>query len=127
MQSRFSSPCLPARRGCSPGWPFRISWISWSRATACLIGCGLGQSEDTQALVWSVIRSAKCPLLIDADGINLVAENIDILLEARCPVVLTPHMGEFAHLTGLTVQEIRENRLEVAADFSRRYGVIFWF
>lgn len=94
------------------------------KASACLIGCGLGRSEDTQALVWSVIRSAKCPLLIDADGINLVAENIDILLEAQCPVVITPHMGEFARLTGMTVQEIRENRLEIAADFSKRYGVI---
>ena len=93
-------------------------------ATACLIGCGLGCSEDTQALVWSVIRSAKCPLLIDADGINLLAENIDILLEAKCPVIMTPHMGEFSRLSGLTVQEIRENRLEIAADFSKRYGVI---
>ena len=67
---------------------------------ACLIGCGLGQSEDVRAVVEAVLTHAKCPVVVDADGINVLSGHIDIVRGASCPVVLTPHDGELARLGG---------------------------
>ena len=67
---------------------------------ACLIGCGMGKNEDTFALVQAVLEQATCPVVLDADGINVLQGNINILRGAACPVILTPHEGEFARLGG---------------------------
>ena len=68
------------------------------RADCMLIGPGLGRSDDLDALIPALIRGAGCPVVLDADGLNAVAENTDVLLESRVPVILTPHDGEFARL-----------------------------
>ena len=67
---------------------------------AVLIGPGLGQSEETLAVVKSVLENAQCPVVLDADGINLIAPHKDILRGRTNPTVLTPHAGEFARLGG---------------------------
>ncbi len=95
-----------------------------SGKTAVLIGCGLGRSSAVKELVYSVVRACTAPLIIDADGINAVAANIDILKERKGITVLTPHLGEFAGLTGLSVTEIEKNKYKYAADFAEQYGVI---
>ena len=74
-----------------------------SRAAECdalLIGPGLSQSADITEVVSSVLKSVTIPVILDADGINAIAGNIDILDEAACPVILTPHPGEFARIGG---------------------------
>lgn len=68
-------------------------------ADACLLGPGLGRSEALDELVCEIIRNCKCPLVLDADGINAAAAHMDVLREAACPVILTPHEGEFRRLT----------------------------
>ncbi len=95
---------------------------SLSRSTACLIGCGLGLDYDTEALVKSVVQNAEIPLILDADGINAVANDIDILREAKAPVILTPHPGEAAHLLGCTVAEVQENRIDACATLCKKTG-----
>lgn len=67
---------------------------------AVLIGPGIGQSEGTKSLVISVLKNSKCPVVLDADGINLMARHKDILCNRKEPTVLTPHMGEFLRLGG---------------------------
>lgn len=67
---------------------------------ACLIGCGLGKSEGVRRVTEAVLSHAACPVVVDADGINVLQEHIDVLRGAACPVVLTPHDGEYAHLMG---------------------------
>lgn len=67
---------------------------------ACLIGCGMGKSEGTYQLVKAVLKNATCPVLLDADGINVLQGHIDVLRNAACPIVLTPHDGEFLRLGG---------------------------
>ena len=69
------------------------------RADACLLGPGLGRSEEMDELVCAVISHCRCPLVLDADGINAVAGHMDVLRGAACPVILTPHEGEFRRLT----------------------------
>jgi len=64
----------------------------------CVIGPGLGRSEAAEILVLEVMRHSKCPLIIDADGINILSQHIDILSECKSQIIVTPHEGEFARL-----------------------------
>lgn len=93
------------------------------RSDACLLGCGLGLDEDVQALVRGVITGARCPMVVDADGINALARDIDIIKKAKAPLVLTPHLGEMSRLCGKSVSEITENRMETGRAFAKEHGV----
>jgi len=95
-----------------------------SKASACLIGCGLGKSEAATAMLFDMLANARIPLIIDADGINILAENINRLKTVIVPVVLTPHPGEMARLMKTTVQDVQSHRLEYARRFAMEYNVI---
>lgn len=92
-----------------------------ARATAVVLGCGLG--ADADELVWDVLQSGDTPLILDADGINAVARHIDRLKTIRRPLVLTPHPGEMARLTGKTVGDIQADRTTAARTFAEEHGV----
>lgn len=91
-------------------------------ASAVLVGCGLGNSENTRRLTEFVIRSATCPVIIDADGINSISANIDVLKERTGDTILTPHPLEFSRMTGVPVAEIQRDRLGMTSQFAMRYG-----
>ena len=89
------------------------------------IGPGLGQSLDLAELVSSLVRSATVPIVVDADGINLLSGQLEGLQgRSEQPLILTPHPGEMARLTGLSVAEIEANRFVVAQEFAVKYGVV---
>ena len=67
---------------------------------AVLIGPGLGQSDGTFQVVKAVLEQASCPVVLDADGINLIAAHKDLVRGRTAPTILTPHAGEFARLGG---------------------------
>jgi len=67
---------------------------------AVLIGPGMGQSDGTCAVLETVLQRAACPVVVDADGINLLSKHKDILRGREAPTVLTPHEGEFQRLAG---------------------------
>ena len=90
------------------------------RMDAVLIGCGLGQSQGTMAVLRAVLETAECLVVVDADGINLLARNIDLLRERTAPTILTPHDGEFARLGGV----IWDDRVAAARDFAEQTGCI---
>ena len=85
---------------------------------AVLIGCGLGQSEGTLEVVKAVLENAACPVVLDADGINVMAAHKDILRGRQAPTVLTPHDGEFARLAG----PVGQNRMASAAGLAKDLG-----
>lgn len=87
---------------------------------AVLIGCGLGQSEDTFAVVQAVLEHAECPVVLDADGINVLSSHKDILRGRKHPTILTPHDGEFRRLGG----EIGDDRMTAAVTLARDLGCI---
>lgn len=87
---------------------------------AVLIGCGLGQSTGTLAVVKTVLEQAKCPVVVDADGINVLQAHKDILRGRKYPTILTPHEGEFLRFGGT----IGEDRMASAAYFSREWNCI---
>ena len=84
-------------------------------ADVCLAGPGLGRSAGVSAAVRALLRSCRCPLVLDADGINAIAGHIDLLDEATCPVILTPHPGEFARLAP---ELAGQSRLSAAGAFA---------
>jgi len=95
-----------------------------TNASACLVGCGLGKSSITSKIVYDMLSNSEIPLIIDADGINIIAENINILKTVRVPIVLTPHPGEMARLLSTTVKDVQSHRLEYAKKFAVENNVI---
>ena len=96
------------------------------RAAGCdavLLGCGLGRGRQTDALVRRLMDLPQ-PLVLDADGINALAANIDILKNIKAPVILTPHPGEMSRLTGMSIADIERDRVNVARRFADEYGVV---
>lgn len=94
---------------------------SLEKASACVAGCGLGSGAEP--IVFRLLSEAKVPVLLDADGINSLAANIDVLKTAKMPVLLTPHPGEMARLLKLSVAEVQNDRLNIAGSFAEKYGV----
>ncbi|MCI1964563.1 MAG: NAD(P)H-hydrate dehydratase [Oscillospiraceae bacterium] len=95
-----------------------------SRASACLVGCGLGKSPFARDAVSLLLKETTVPLILDADGINLAAEHIDELKTARAPLILTPHPGEMARLLKTTAQEVQDHREQCACSFAEKFSVI---
>ena len=93
-------------------------------ADACMIGPGIGRSEALTELVLALLEHARCPVVLDADGINAVAGHIDRLRELACPLILTPHDGEFARLCPGTTLDKRDEpaRVQAAAALARKLG-----
>jgi len=91
-----------------------------NQSDVCLIGPGLGTSDDISEIVQSIVRNTKTPIVLDADGINAIAQNKAVLREVTCPLVLTPHPGEFVRLGG----NFKGNRLQAACDFAQKYDCI---
>ena len=87
---------------------------------AVLIGCGLGQSEGTRAVLETVLREFSGPVVVDADGINLLAKHMDILRERHAPTILTPHAGEFVRIGG----DNKADRVSETLRFAMKYGCI---
>lgn len=87
---------------------------------AVLVGPGLGQSGGTLAVVRAVLEKAECPVVVDADGINVLSAHRDLLRGRKSPTILTPHDGEFARLGGV----IGEDRMAAAAALAEELGCV---
>ena len=89
-----------------------------SDADALLIGCGLGRSDKARKLVLDTLKKTKIPTVIDADGINALQGNINIIVNINAPVILTPHPAEMARLCNTTTDIIESNRIKFAKKFA---------
>lgn len=83
---------------------------------ACLIGPGIGGGYNVEEVVYGVLEAAECPLVLDADGINVFAGHIDRLDKAKVPLVLTPHEGEFRRMGG----DLSLGRIEAAKAMAKK-------
>jgi len=88
---------------------------------AVVLGPGLSRHTETMHFVHGIVRRCPCPLLVDADGLNALADDPGILRDAASAVVVTPHPGEMARLCGLGTSEIQADREGIARDFASRY------
>src|SRR5206468_3291871 len=94
-----------------------------SRANALVIGPGLGTQPETITCVQTLLRQARRPVVIDADGLNCLVGHLEVLQSCAVPVILTPHPGEMARLLGTDTATVQGQRLDIAHDFVRRYNV----
>lgn len=87
------------------------------------IGPGIGTAASTGRLLGQLVQKSPVPIVIDADGLNLVAADLSILDKCRSPVVLTPHPGEMARLCGQSIAQIQSDRIGHARAFAQRHDV----
>lgn len=88
------------------------------------IGPGISWNKVTARLVRQLVPQVEQPLVIDADGLNVLSEDVELLLKKKSPaLVLTPHPGEMARLAGMSVAAVEADRLGIARAFASRYGV----
>ncbi len=89
-------------------------------ADVVAVGPGLGQSEDIRGLMRWIVKATEKPLVIDADGLNALAVQPELLTGLTRPVVVTPHPGEFARLTATEVAAANADRIGNAARLAAR-------
>ncbi len=91
---------------------------------AVLAGCGIGVDDDTRRLIAELIVKSEAPLILDADALNIVAEQPSLLNRAKSRIIITPHPGEMARLCGISVEQVQRNRKGCAEYFAEKYNVI---
>ena len=91
---------------------------------AIAVGMGWGFDEKHLSILKYVLENFTGNLIIDADGLNTLVGHLDLLKNTKAHIVLTPHLKEFSRLTNLTIEEINENKIEIAKSFAKENRVI---
>lgn len=95
-----------------------MDWSQWKKRLpgfdAVVAGPGMTRHADTTLWVRNLLGECRCPLVLDADALNAIADTPDLIARAKCPVVITPHPGELARLLGCSIDFIQDDR-EAAA------------
>lgn len=94
-----------------------------SSAQCLLLGCGLGHTDETEKLVMRLIENSPCPIVLDADGINSLCPNIDILLKKKSSVIITPHPAELARLCNVSTADVLSDRQKYASQLAKKYRI----
>ena len=91
---------------------------------AVAIGPGLGKHPETRALVRKLIMTVDKPMVIDADGLNVLEGDLSLLGKRQNPTVITPHPGEMSRLLGTLTSDVQENRIAVARDIAVKHKIV---
>ncbi len=92
---------------------------------ALALGMGWGKSNEYTKIIDYIIKNFSGKLLIDADGINTLSQmDLNILKNTSNQIILTPHLKEFERLTKIDVEKIKQNSIQIAKDFAKKYNVI---
>lgn len=94
------------------------------KSSAVVIGCGLSVCDDTKELVKAVITNCTKPIVIDADALNCICDEPQILNHLKAPSIITPHPGEMARLLHTTPKAVNSDRENTAINFAKKYGVV---
>lgn len=93
------------------------------KADAVLIGPGMGIGTDSKIILEEVLKASKVPVIVDADALNILSNDMSILEKCTCDLIFTPHEMEMSRLTGTELEQIRKNRINVSRRFAEKYGV----
>ncbi|MBI3320498.1 MAG: NAD(P)H-hydrate dehydratase [Candidatus Omnitrophica bacterium] len=94
------------------------------RIDAVAIGPGLSQEPQTKQLIRQLLPKLTKPCVVDADGLNAIAEDLHVLKRLALPMILTPHPGEMGRLIKLSAEEVQRDRERIAKEFATRYRVV---
>lgn len=100
---------------------FIKSQCDW--ADCIVLGPGLGREAYVESLVEQVLTNAYVPIIVDADGLNAIAANPHLTQYYTENIIITPHLGEMARLTGISIEEIKRHPVETAREYASRYGI----
>lgn len=92
-------------------------------ATVIAVGPGLGVDTTSERMLYELLMNAEVPLVLDADALNILSNNIELLNTTSVPIIMTPHMKEMSRLIQKTVPEIVENRFYIAKQFAKKMQV----
>jgi NAD(P)H-hydrate epimerase len=101
----------------------RIDKLAESK-TVLAVGPGISRNSETAELVRNIVRERHASTVLDADGLNAFEGNADELNGRGKSLIITPHPGEMARLTGLTITAIQRDRINVARTFAREHNLI---
>lgn len=93
-------------------------------ASVLTIGPGCGNTAELSEIIKQVLANVEVPIVIDADGLNVLSKNTEWLLGKKSKIITTPHLGEMSRLSGIPIEEIKNNLIKVAKEFSRKFSVI---
>ncbi|WP_432665998.1 NAD(P)H-hydrate dehydratase [Wukongibacter baidiensis] len=93
-------------------------------ANVLTIGPGCGSTAELSEIIKRILIDVDVPIVIDADGLNALSKNIEWLSEKKSKIIITPHLGEMERLTKIPIEEIKNNLIKVAKDFSQKWNVI---
>ena len=96
----------------------------FSQYSVIALGPGLSQNPSTQKLILKIVEKSTVPLVIDADALNALAGHVKTLTKSKVEKILTPHPGEMAWLTGLTIKTIEQNRKKISVDFAKKFHCV---
>jgi len=94
------------------------------RANSVAFGPGAGVNEDIEIILKELILQCSCPIVIDADGITVLARISHVLKDAKQEIVLTPHPGELSRLINISVKDIERQRIDIAERVAKDLGVV---
>ena len=88
------------------------------------IGMGWGISDKNTKMLKYILKNYKGILIIDADGLNILAKNLDLLSVTKAQVILTPHPKELSRIINKDIKEILDDPIKYTMDFAKKYHVI---
>ena len=94
------------------------------KANSIAIGPGIGNNIKTREMMKYIITNSKCPIIVDADGIGIIKEDLEILKMLEGRGIITPHPGEMANFLGITIDDVEKNRIETAKKVANNYKMI---
>lgn len=93
-------------------------------ADSIIVGPGIGVSESSELLTKYVIENAKVPVVVDGDALNIISKDLTIFNKKKSTIIVTPHLKEMSRLIKQEVEDIKDNMIDTAADFSKKYKII---
>ena len=116
-------PCKSSPDGAISHEEFDLILSNAIRSNAVLLGCGCGNTKELYELTELLISNTTTPVVIDADGINAISNDISILMKSKAPIVLTPHPAEMARLLNVDTEYVQTHRFELARAFAQKFAV----
>lgn len=92
-------------------------------ATVIVVGPGLGVDSTSERMLYELLMNTEVPLVLDADALNILSNNIELLEASSAPVIMTPHMMEMSRLIQKEVTAITKDRFNIAKQFAKKMGV----
>ena len=127
LKCRISEPVfttLPEENGGYADNSFEVLKNDLGKITAVLCGCGIGRDDSALSLFKKICKNTSCTLVIDADMINILSKDPELLKEFGSRCIITPHPGEAARLLNTDIVSINERRIHFARALSEKYGCV---